>query len=118
VHIRPLLIHAFVVAQQVIEVAFLPGACTGMIGKFRSSQRTFQRSNPGSKPELRGTSNEEMNVVRHQHISSNKNVVNVRCLPGELDKYGMNFSASEPRFTLMSYEGQEIDGEGSLEHQG
>ena len=65
---------AFIVAENMIEKAALPDRrCPGQRNMFRES--LFQHSNPWPKLKIVGSANEKMNVIGHDHISANSNVL-------------------------------------------
>ena len=77
--VNPFLTVAFITAQKVIEKAALPDRrCACWHNMFRES--LFQPSYPGAKLKIVGSADEKMNVIGHDHISTNSDFMLRTCL--------------------------------------
>ncbi len=60
----------------------------------RFGQRLFQHSNPSAQKKIRAATDKQMDMVRHDHIATNRNIELVCLSLGKENECSMNFIAS------------------------
>jgi hypothetical protein len=66
--------HAFIAAQDVIKEAFLPNAAI-ILSSDRFSQELLEKLDPISEQKAFAAGYEKMQMIRHNHIATNCDVV-------------------------------------------
>ena len=92
-----------------IEKSFLPNLslCPRQIGCL--GQRLFEQTHPAAKSEFRSSADEEMDMLGHDHVSTDGNIEVVFGAPGEKDEGGVDLITGQAWPAVMRAEGDEVE---------
>src|SRR5438270_9390620 len=72
-------------------------------------QRLFQRTNPAAESEFRSSADEEMDMLGHDHVSTDGDIEVVLSSPGENDEGGVDIIAGQTWPAVMRAKGDEVE---------
>src|SRR5207249_11539530 len=92
-----------------IKKSFLPNLslCPRQISCL--GQRLFEQTRPVSESEFRSSADEEMDMLGHDHVSTDGNIEVALGSPGKKDEGGVDLIAGQARPAAMRAEGDEVE---------